>query len=86
MIFSYLNSIQPEKIFQKSRYETIICVWAVVVAQLEERSLPTLVVRSSDPVISKLYVHSVNCIEKSKINRKRLGIALGQLWRHHFSN
>ena len=45
---------------------------SVVVAQLVERSLPT-------PVISKLlkieHLFTVNCIEKTKIKKKRPGMA-----------
>jgi len=45
-------------------------VAAVVVAQLVERSLPTPEVRSSNPVIGKIYVafNTVNCIEKFFLN------------------
>ena len=44
-------------------------VVAVVVAQLVEQSLPTPKVHGSNPVIGKiLYLHYVNCIEKTKIN------------------
>ena len=50
---------------------------AVVVAQLVEWLLPTPEVRGSNPVISKkLYsMFTVNCIEKTKIKKKRLGLA-----------
>ena len=44
---------------------------AVVVAQLEQL-LPTSVVRSSNPVISKFYIEhlcTVNCVEKTKIKK-----------------
>ena len=46
-------------------------------AQLVERSLPIPEVRGSNPVISKnLYrTFTVNCIEKTKIKKKRPGIA-----------
>ena len=47
--------------------------WAVVVAQLVKRSLPTPKVRSSNPFISKLnieHLFSVNCIQKTKIKKK----------------
>ena len=49
----------------------------MVVAQLVERSLPIPEVRSSNPVIGKnLYrTFTVNCIEKTKINKKRPGMA-----------
>ena len=47
------------------------------VAQLVERSLPIPYVRGSNPVIGKFYVYllSVNWIEKSKIDKKRPGMA-----------
>ena len=55
----------------------IFTVWAVVVAQLVERSLLTPEVRGSNPVIgNNLYwIFSVNCIEKTKIKKKRPGLA-----------
>ena len=49
----------------------------MVVAQLEEQSLPTPEVCGSNPVIRKLLYQTlnclptVNCIEKTKINQKR---------------
>ena len=54
---------------------------AVVVAQLVEWSLPTPEVRSSKPVIGKLLYRIFNClptvnfIEKTKIKKKRPGMA-----------
>ena len=50
----------------------------MVVAQLVERLLPTPEVRSSNQVIgNKLYLmfFTANCIEKTKIKRKRPGLA-----------
>ena len=48
--------------------------WAVFVAQMVERSLPTPEIRSSNPVIS--IILSSNClIEKMKIKKKRPGMA-----------
>ena len=46
-------------------------------AQLVERLLPIPEVRGSNPVIGKnLYrTFTVNCIEKTKINKKRPGMA-----------
>ena len=47
---------------------------AVVVAQLVERSLPIPEVRGSNPVIGKKIIEhlfTVNCIEKTKIKKKR---------------
>ena len=52
---------------------------AVLVAQLEERSLPTPEIRSSNPVIGKLlngtfvFCQLVSCIERTKIKKKRPG-------------
>ena len=47
----------------------------MVVAQLVERSLPTPEVRGSNPVIGKLLsdicLFAVNCVEKTKIKKKR---------------
>ena len=51
---------------------------AVVVAQLEERSLPIPEIRGSNPVIGyNIYYHLYlkNCIEKTKIKKKRPGTA-----------
>ena len=64
----------PTKKNNSSNY--LIC-WAVVVAQLVERSLPIPEVRGSNPVIGKnLYrTFTVNCIEKTKIKKKRPGMA-----------
>ena len=52
-------------------------VWAVVVAKLVERWLPIREVCSSNPVIGKnLYqTLTVNCIEKTKVLKKRPGMA-----------
>ena len=49
----------------------------MVVAQLVERLLPIPEVHGSNPVIGKnLYLTiTVNCIEKSKIKKKRPGMA-----------
>ena len=46
--------------------------WAVVVAQLVERLLPTPEVRGSNPVIGKklYWTFNVNCFEKTKIKKK----------------
>ena len=51
--------------------------WAVVVAQLVERSLPIPEVRGSNPFISNNLnlTFTVNCIEKRKIRKKRPGMA-----------
>ena len=50
---------------------------AVVVAQLVEQLLPILEVRCSNPVIGKIYIEhfTVNCVEKTKIKKKRPGMA-----------
>ena len=49
----------------------------MVVAQLVERLLPIPEVRSSNPVIGKnlYWTFAVNCIEKTKIKKKRPGMA-----------
>ena len=53
------------------------CSWAVVVAQLVKQSALIPEVRSSNPVIgNNLYcTFTVNCIEKTKIKKKRPGMA-----------
>ena len=51
--------------------------WPVVVAQLVELLLPTREVCSSNPVIDKLFLEhlfTVNCIEKTKMKKKRPGM------------
>ena len=55
-------------------------LWAVVVAQLVERSPPTPEIHGTNPVIGKLlsvlfYLFNVNCVEKTKIYKKRQGMA-----------
>ena len=51
-------------------------LWAVVVAQLVEWLLPTPDVSGSNPVIGKnlFGIFTVNCIEKTKIKKKRPGL------------
>ena len=49
-------------------------IWAVVVAQLVERSLMTPEICSSDPGIGEI-LSSIRTIEKTKINKKWPGIA-----------
>ena len=51
--------------------------WEVVVAQLVERLLPIPEVRGSYPVIgnNSYSTITVNCIEKTKIKKKRPGMA-----------
>ena len=46
---------------------------AVVVAQLVERSLLSSEVRGLNPVIGDIFINffTINCIEKTKINKKR---------------
>ena len=55
----------------------LIFIWAVVVAQLVEQSLPIPEVGGSNPVIGKklYWTFTVNCIDNTKIKRKRTGIA-----------
>ena len=48
------------------------------VAQLAERLLPIPEVCGLNPVIGKIYIEhlfTINCIENTKINKKRLGMA-----------
>ena len=52
--------------------------WVVVVIQLVERSPLTPKIRSSGPDIVKLLsnnLYTVNCVEKTKIKKKRPGMA-----------
>ena len=52
---------------QEKLFETKIGNVAVVVAQLIERSLPTPWVRSSNPVIGKIYIeHLLNVFKRRK--------------------
>ena len=54
----------------------IVVSWAVAVAQLVEQSLTIPEVRSSNPVIGKIYIEhwfTVNCIEKTKMKKKEAG-------------
>ena len=57
----------------------LVKVWAVVVTQLVKQSLPTSEVRGSNPVIGKLlcieHLFTINCIEKTKIQKKMPGMA-----------
>ena len=55
-----------------------VCHWALVVALLVERLLPISEVRGSNPVIGKIlyWTFNVNSIEKTKIKKKRAGMAL----------
>ena len=50
----------------------------MVVAQLVEQLLPIPEARGSNPVIGKIYIEhlfaTVNCIEKTKIKKKRSGL------------
>ena len=67
--------------YQTNLLRSLLLQWAVVVAQLVERSLPIPDVRGSNPVISKnLFIHWTLvycqlCIEKTKIKEKRPGMA-----------
>ena len=49
-------------------------MWAVVVAQLAERSLPSPEIRRSNPDIGRIFFDNLsvncNCSEKTKINWK----------------
>ena len=55
-----------------------VIFWAVVVAQLVEWPLPIPEVRDSKPVIGKIYIEilfTINCNEKTKVNKKRPVVA-----------
>ena len=61
-----------------------LAIWAMVVAQLVKRSLPTSEIRGSNPVIGKILSTKLftNCIiEKTKIKKKRPGIFKKTRWR-----
>ena len=63
-----------QKLFMQQMHGNIPCVRVVVVDQLAEQSIQTPEVCSSNPVISNFlldYLFTVNCIEKTKINKKR---------------
>ena len=50
----------------------------MVVAQLVEQSPPTPEIRSSNPIIGKTFIEqlfNVNSVEKTKIKKKRQGMA-----------
>ena len=57
-------------IFSKKHPNQHLLIWAVVVAQLGEQSLPIPDVHSSNPVIGK-FCSSVNYVETMKRNKKR---------------
>ena len=67
--------------YSVSILECVNSDWAVVVAQLVEHSLPITEVRSSNPVIGKnlfiywTFVYCQLCVEKTKIKKKRPGMA-----------
>ena len=85
---SHCDSRERERVILKNseqafRYSksvlTTTTIWAVVVAQLVERSLPTPEIRGSNPVIGKLLyqtfncLSTVSCIEKTKLKKKEAG-------------
>ena len=61
-------------------------VGAMVVAQLVERSLLTPEICGSNPVISKFYLPITNCIEKTKITKKRPINAQLKKWWYKYKN
>ena len=75
--FAVLAELKKKLLYnniQKVNRKSYQIIWAVVVAQLVERSLPTPEVRGSNPVIGKLlYIIFVycQCKEKTKIMKKR---------------
>ena len=65
---NYINKVIKVRCFSR----------AVLVAQLVERSLLIPEVHGSNPVIGKIYIEhlfTVNSIEKTKIKKKRPGMA-----------
>ena len=73
-----------EKMKIKKKRPKMIQFWKHIwvnmfVAQLVEQSLPTLEIRSSNPIISKFY-----CIEKMNIKKKRPKMI--QFWKHIWVN
>ena len=59
-------------------------LWALVVAQLAERSFQTPEVRSSNPIfILKINLLSVNSFEKTKIKKKMPGMFKKTIYRFH---
>ena len=93
-----LQDIQKEQVFEKLQFvlliklnrNKLIQLWAVVVVQLVVLLLPTPEICSSNPAISNIYIYYqvyLNSIEKTKVNKKRPGLAqflvankLIQLW------
>ena len=72
---AHLKTLKKEQKYQKNNWDLV-----VVVAQLVERSLPIPEVHGSNPIISKKIILNIcllyiSCIEKTKINKKRPGMA-----------
>ena len=60
---------------ETTRFQVRYLARAVVVAQLVERSLPTPEIRGSNPNIGKIYLPIVIKLKKTKIKKKRPGMA-----------
>ena len=68
-----LWSLSIEKFFEAKKLTSCELLWAVVVAQLVERSLPIPEVRGSNPVIGNIYIeHLFTCLVSTvlKIRKK----------------
>ena len=69
-----MAQLKNNKLSNNLRWRSRLEPWAVVVAQLVERLLAISKVRGSNLVIGKIYIEhlfTVNCIEKTKIKKKR---------------
>ena len=70
--------------YKKNSHSNNNLNWAVVLAQLVEQLLPIPEILGSNPVIGKnlYWTCTVNCIEKTKIKKKRSGMAhfLTNIW------
>ena len=80
MSFLFIQKVGGENDFfgfNGYKWKREIRNWALVVAQLVERLLKIPEVRGSNPVIGKIYIEhlfAVNCIENTKIKKKRPGM------------
>ena len=63
---NFLLRIGPRTSIVLKRFKTLTFTWAVVVAQLVARLLPTPVIRGSNPVISNIIYYQLNCIKDKK--------------------
>ena len=59
-------------IFSKKHPNQHLLIWAVVVAQLGEQSLPIPEVHSSNPVIGQIYIeHLFTCLLSTVLKRQK---------------